>query len=209
MSAHVTRDGWPSVAGMQMDHDTRGSDIAEVTLADALAWGENNRMRPTGHDAKDLASVNRMRALLKLPPFSLLPERAVADEPLPPPHEYEPGYAPPKRPFSMASNNPPVRHPQAPKETPTVANVSAVIVEPASKPIERNMRGLVDALFDELDEIRAGRGSEARVKQITQVSVRITELMGIEMKYRKMALEADGNEQKRLKQIAGMKEIEA
>jgi hypothetical protein len=93
---------------------------------------------------------------------------------------------------------------RAPAES--VRQREAAVIEPATKPIERNMRGLVDALFDEMDEVRAGRGSEARVKQITQISVRITELMGIEMKYRKMALEADGVEKARLKEIAGIKD---
>lgn len=59
--------------------------------------------------------------------------------------------------------------------------------ERAAAPVDRSVRGLVDALFDEIDEVRAGRGDDVRIKQISQISVRITELMGAEIKFRKLA----------------------
>jgi hypothetical protein len=101
--AHLTRDGSFSVAGLQMAHDQRVADTAAVTMADARTWAERNRMKPTGNDARDLASINRMRALLKLPEFSVVRERVAADEPMPPSWEVEPGDAPPKRPLAMDS----------------------------------------------------------------------------------------------------------
>jgi hypothetical protein len=45
---------------------------AEVTMEDVHAWGEANHMKPSGDNVKDLAAVNRMRSLLKLPPFTII-----------------------------------------------------------------------------------------------------------------------------------------
>ena len=68
--------------------------------------------------------------------------------------------------------------------------------------IERSLRGLVDALFDEIDALRDGSGSPDRVKAICAVSGRVNSLLNTEMKFRKAAgtLPADTA---RLKAIAG------
>jgi hypothetical protein len=90
ISDAVTRDGSVSIAAMQIAQDKRDAAFAEVTMADVIAWAGNNRMKPTGDDAKDLASVNRMRNLMKLPPFAVIPQRVVKEIPMPPATEFEP-----------------------------------------------------------------------------------------------------------------------
>lgn len=68
--------------------------------------------------------------------------------------------------------------------------------------IERNLRGLVDALFDEIDSMRAGTGSPDRVKTVCAVAGRINSLLNTEIKFRKAAGTLPTDEA-RLKAITG------
>lgn len=184
MSAHLTRDGSPSVAGMQIAHDTRGIDTAPVTLADAIAWGENNRMRPTGNDAKDLAAINRMRAILKLPAFSLIPRRNLTDEPMPPPHEYEPGDAAPRAPFSMASIKPAVRQPVTPKELPPMAAVPMQVAR-TEEPnhVAATSKRLREILFQELTDLREGKSNPQQASAVAKIAHQIIAGVRMEMDF--------------------------
>lgn len=68
--------------------------------------------------------------------------------------------------------------------------------------IERNLQGLVSALFDEIDAMRDGSGSRERVHTICLVAGRVNSLLQTEMKFRKMAGTLDGDAT-RLKAITG------
>jgi hypothetical protein len=68
--------------------------------------------------------------------------------------------------------------------------------------IDRNLRGLVDALFDELDGMRDGTGSPDRVRQVCQIAGRINALVNTEMKFRKIVGNVQDNEA-RVKAITG------
>jgi hypothetical protein len=65
---------------------------------------------------------------------------------------------------------------------------------PVSLPaIERNLQGLVTALFDEIDALRDGTGSRDRVNTVCIVAGRINSLLQTEMKFRKLAGTLDGS----------------
>lgn len=68
--------------------------------------------------------------------------------------------------------------------------------------IERNLRGLVEALFDEIDGMRDGSGSAERVRQICQIAGRVNALVNTEMKFRKMVGNVQDDEA-RIKAITG------
>jgi hypothetical protein len=55
----------------------------------------------------------------------------------------------------------------------------------AVEKIERNLQGLVNALFDELDAMRAGTGSAEKVRAVCIVAGRINSLLNTEMNFRK------------------------
>lgn len=66
--------------------------------------------------------------------------------------------------------------------------MSPARIAPVDLPkIERNLRGLVDALFDEIDGMRTGTGSPERVRQVCAIAGRINALVNTEIKFRKMA----------------------
>lgn len=187
--SEFTRDGSFSVAGRQLAGEVAAAASAPVTMADANAWAINNRMKPTGDDLKDLQSINRMRKLLRLTPFSIVQPRGPQDV-LP-----DPSFGANDEAVALTADHAPkpaAKPPATKAITPVSKNVPAELSseERASRPVERSPRGLVEALFDEMDEVRAGRGSEARIKQISQISVRITELMGAEAKFRKLAMDS-------------------
>lgn len=82
------------------------------------------------------------------------------------------------------------------------------VVRPNGRPpvplqkVERNLRGLVDALFDEIDGMRDGTGSAERVRTVCQIAGRINALVNTEIKFRKVVgnVQAD---QERIKAITG------
>jgi hypothetical protein len=68
--------------------------------------------------------------------------------------------------------------------------------------IERNLQGLVNALFDEIDNMRNGSGSAERVRQICQIAGRVNALVNTEIKFRKHVGDLNADKA-RLKAITG------
>jgi hypothetical protein len=66
------------------------------------------------------------------------------------------------------------------------------VVDPP-KQLERNMRGLVECLFDELDRMRDGTGSAERVRTVCLVAASVASLAHVEIKLRLTAEKTAGN----------------
>lgn len=52
--------------------------------------------------------------------------------------------------------------------------------------VERNLKGLVDALFDEIDNLRSGTSDAERVRQVCMIAGRVNSLVNTELKFRQM-----------------------
>lgn len=68
----------------------------------------------------------------------------------------------------------------------------SVVPSPNLPKIERNLRGLVDALFDEIDGMRDGTGSAKRVQAVCTIAGRVNALINTEIKLRKAAGSMEG-----------------
>lgn len=73
---------------------------------------------------------------------------------------------------------------------------------PSLPVVERNIRGLVEALFDELDKMRDGTGSKERVSQVCAIAGRVNALVNTEIKLRK-AVGSITLDKDRIKAITG------
>ena len=77
-----------------------------------------------------------------------------------------------------------------------------LVAVPNLPKIERNIRGLLEALFDEIDGMRDGTGSQERVRTVCVIAGRINALVNTEIKFRKASGCIEGNVE-RLKAITG------
>jgi hypothetical protein len=174
-------------------------------MEDVVDWMKANKIPSVGDAAANLARVNLVRKMTHhLPPFAIGRQGL---KPMDVRMESRAHMTEPRKPFLMMS---------AEKRTPDVTEHKAdatVGVAPlavgndqAPPKVVRNIKGLADILFDEIDAVRAGKGDETRIKQICQLSVRIVELMSAEAKFLKMSNKTEAraeDERNRLKQIAG------
>jgi len=94
---------------------------------------------------------------------------------------------------------PPPPAPPPVEESPQMSALPALTPPPK---IERSIKGLIEALFDELDAMRDGTGSKERVQAVVGMAGKINALMQTEITVRKMLANQDGVD-KRLGEIAG------
>lgn len=91
-AARAPGGGWasdaPSVAALELAEQARASEVAQVTISDALAWGRYNGVSPLRHEIErhTLKRINNKRGDMGLPPFTIVPQRGLAHDPLPAPH---------------------------------------------------------------------------------------------------------------------------
>ena|ERR1700744_2474830 len=155
-----TKDGHFSVAA-KLEADAIRSAVANLaSWEEVLDWAERNGFRGGVGTNKDLLIINKMRERNHLPPFKITTDEKT--------HA-----VPDQMPFKMGSPSPAAVKPEDQSSLPTV----------------RSVQGLVGALFDELDKVRAGKGDEQRIKQVCQLSVRITELMSASLRFKKLERE--------------------
>ena len=169
----TTRDGAPSVAARIIRDEERATQAVPATYSEVTAWAEKNRIKPTGDRSRDLGMVNRMRKLLLLPPFALS-DSPVGDAIVQTNAIVEPEQK---------------KAPMPPRNEVATVKTAEIIVPPKfdhKAPVERTVGGLINALFDEIDLVRRGEGDETRIKQMSQLSVRVVDLMGTEIKFRKL-----------------------
>ncbi len=57
--------------------------------------------------------------------------------------------------------------------------------KPTPKPVERDGKGMRDALFDEMDSLRSGRGNPARALAMAKLAAQISTSVRLELDYQR------------------------
>ncbi len=153
----LSRDGLPSVAGRQLADDYVAEALARVTAGEALEWARTNKVDLP--EKGRVAAINAARVALHLPPFVIMGKREGPEE-----------HAPIPRMVTVS------------KQEPVMAVVEPPKTDRATI-MKRTSAGLRAVLFDELDDLRAGRSDPKKALAVAALAKTIVDSVRMELDF--------------------------
>lgn len=178
----------------------------EADLDLIRSWGYQNGVNC--RDERDLPKVNRVRSNFGLPPFEVVKHvffaEPIARQAESPRRNPEP--ARPSKTIAQPNKLAPkmeIKMIEAPTE-PVQMVIPPAVPGAAPPKLDRSLRGLSDAMFDALDDLRAGTGTVENVRAVADVAGRVSVLIQTQIKvYQNIDKINDADAKAGLKRLAG------